>query len=119
VLTSLHIENFRGFRDFKMTGLGRVNLLVGRNNSGKSSVLDAIHLLAGVGEQRPIVSALIRRGEFDQDYNEIVFDFSHLRHGHQPRVGEGFTISANTGDQAESVAVTFARGKRDRMRLVA
>lgn len=41
-LQELHIESFRGIRDVKVEGIGQVNLLVGGNNSGKTSVLEAI-----------------------------------------------------------------------------
>ena len=32
------IQAFRGLRDVKLEGLGQINLLVGENNSGKTSV---------------------------------------------------------------------------------
>lgn len=41
MLTSLEIENFRGFKHLKVEGLGRVNLIIGRNDSGKTSFLGA------------------------------------------------------------------------------
>lgn len=41
-LENLTIHQFRGLRDLKLENLGRINLLVGRNNSGKTSVLEAI-----------------------------------------------------------------------------
>ena len=40
--TSLKIENFRGIKSLEMSDLGQVNVLVGKNNSGKTSVLEAI-----------------------------------------------------------------------------
>ena len=42
MLTSLHIENFRGLGQLEMSGLDRVNLIAGRNNVGKTTVLEAI-----------------------------------------------------------------------------
>lgn len=45
-LETLEIKSFRGLRDLKLDGLGRVNLLVGGTNSGKTSVLEAISLLS-------------------------------------------------------------------------
>lgn len=42
----LTIEGFRCFKRFEMHGLTRVNLLVGKNNSGKTTVLEALELLA-------------------------------------------------------------------------
>ena len=46
-LDSLRIENFRCFRELKIERLARVNLLVGANGSGKTTVLEALRLLAG------------------------------------------------------------------------
>ncbi len=42
-----HIENitihkFRGLQELTLSNLGQINLLVGVNNSGKTSVLEAI-----------------------------------------------------------------------------
>lgn len=45
-LTQLDIDGFRGLRQFEMRSLGRVNLLVGENNSGKTSVLEAISVVS-------------------------------------------------------------------------
>ncbi len=42
--TTLHVENFKGIREMKLDGLGMVNVFVGDNNVGKTSVLQAIHL---------------------------------------------------------------------------
>ena len=46
LLHDLHIGGYRGLRDLHLEGLGRVNVLIGQNNSGKSSVLEAAALLA-------------------------------------------------------------------------
>lgn len=43
---SLEIKNFRGFAKLTLGDLGRVNLIVGKNNTGKTSLLEAITLLA-------------------------------------------------------------------------
>jgi predicted ATP-dependent endonuclease of OLD family len=45
MLKSLHIKNFRGFRDLKIEPLKRVNLITGQNNTGKTCVLEALTLL--------------------------------------------------------------------------
>jgi AAA15 family ATPase/GTPase len=55
MIRALTIENFRSLRRFRMTGLGRVNLLVGTNNCGKSSILEAIHVLARPGDYRALL----------------------------------------------------------------
>ena len=43
--TSLHIARFRRLRELKLHDLGAINLLVGKNNSGKTSVLESISVL--------------------------------------------------------------------------
>lgn len=47
MLKSLEIKNFRMLEDFHVPKLGRVNLIVGKNNSGKSTVLEALRIFAG------------------------------------------------------------------------
>src|SRR6266487_1417047 len=46
ILNSLEVRNFRAFRDLKIEHLGRVNLLVGKNNVGMTYLLEAIQLYA-------------------------------------------------------------------------
>lgn len=46
MLSRCRIQRFRGFEDLGLSGLGRINLIVGRNNSGKTSLLEALALLA-------------------------------------------------------------------------
>lgn len=45
MLKSLHIKNFRGFRDLKIEPLKRINLLTGQNNTGKTGVLEALAMV--------------------------------------------------------------------------
>lgn len=42
----IRIESYRGLHDTELKGLGQINVLVGENNSGKTSVLEAIQLFA-------------------------------------------------------------------------
>jgi len=44
LIESLHIRSFRGLKDLSLENMGRFNLLVGQNNSGKTSVLEALML---------------------------------------------------------------------------
>ncbi len=46
MLTTVEIKAFRCFQDLKVSGLSRVNLIGGKNNSGKTAFLEAILLLA-------------------------------------------------------------------------
>lgn len=44
-IKELHIRNFRGIRDLELSNLGVVNVIVGENNAGKTSVLEAIAII--------------------------------------------------------------------------
>jgi len=44
VLKKIHIENFRAFRKFDLEFRDGLNLIVGDNDAGKTSLLEAIHL---------------------------------------------------------------------------
>lgn len=45
--TYCEIEGFRVFKKLELRGLARINLIAGRNNSGKTSLLEALSLLSG------------------------------------------------------------------------
>lgn len=49
LLRDLKIENYRSFDTYRLDNLARVNLLVGDNNCGKTSVLEAVHILIAQG----------------------------------------------------------------------
>ncbi len=48
MFNQLEVYNFRGIREARIDGLGQVNLFWGKNNCGKSSLLDALFLVAGM-----------------------------------------------------------------------
>ena len=62
-IESIRVERFRAFRKLEIQGLGRVNLIVGKNNTGKSSLLEALRLLASDANPRVITSILKYREE--------------------------------------------------------
>jgi predicted ATPase len=47
MLDSFLVRNFRLFEDLRIDRLGQVNLFVGKNNSGKSCLLEALQIYAG------------------------------------------------------------------------
>lgn len=62
--SSIRISGYRGLDSFEMNGLGRVNLLVGTNNCGKTSILECIELLWAAGNPHVLSSIVSRRGEW-------------------------------------------------------
>ncbi len=63
MITQLEIKNFRGFSEYKIDDVGQVNLLVGTNNCGKTSVLEAVQLLKSKGDPSVLFHILTQRGE--------------------------------------------------------
>ena len=61
MFTSVRIQNFRQFRDLKLEGLGQINLITGANDTGKTSLLEALFLLDGpLDPSRTVVVANFR-----------------------------------------------------------
>ena len=44
MIKQVNLENFRGFNSIELSDLGKITIISGRNNSGKSSVLEGIFL---------------------------------------------------------------------------
>ena len=63
MLKNIKVQAYRGFRELHVESLGRVNLFVGRNNCGKTSILEAAQILASEGNVGVLLRSLRRRGE--------------------------------------------------------
>lgn len=49
-IESIYIDSFRGIRKLEMTDLGLVNVIVGKNNCGKTSVMEVIRGLKSIND---------------------------------------------------------------------
>ena len=47
ILESVSVDRFRGFKRLRLSPLDRFNLIIGRNNVGKTALLEAVFLLVG------------------------------------------------------------------------
>ena len=63
MIQSLEIKNFRSLKDLTIRSLSNINLFTGKNNTGKSSILEAIALFASKGDINTIFQFLQERGE--------------------------------------------------------
>lgn len=62
MLESVRIRNFRVFGDLEIDRLARVNLFAGLNNSGKTTLLEALFLLSGGGNPHMALNVNVTRG---------------------------------------------------------
>lgn len=63
MLSSLQVKGFRCFRALKLPRLGHVNLVVGRNNSGKTTLLDALSVYAAGLDAGVPITRLLKRSQ--------------------------------------------------------
>jgi hypothetical protein len=105
MLTRIKIENYRGFRSYRLEGLTAVNLLVGKNNSGKTALLESVHLLASGGDPTVLVNAASRRGEVIAGGREEppLLDISHFFYGHEISPSSRFSLSGDNALPAVTV----------------
>ena len=112
MIEQLTIEGYRGFEKLSMEGLGRVNLLVGRNNNGKTSVLEAVRLLASASGLRAMMEVAKHRGEasfrdstIEQPQAQYLVELGRFFHGHKPVFGDTLRIAA--GEEGASFLATL------------
>ena len=63
--SSIWIESYRGIDGLVLDAPGRINLIVGVNNAGKTSLLEAIYLLAHQNDERALLDAIRWRGRVE------------------------------------------------------
>ncbi len=86
VLPSFEIRNFRTFSHLRIERLGRVNLIVGKNNVGKTTLLEALRFYA-VGSATALQETLVDHDEVARSggVGEAELDLRTLFHGRQQR----------------------------------
>ena len=70
MIDSITIKNYRNLKDFGMNSLGRVNLITGKNNTGKSTLLEAIGIYATGTDWLFINQIVTDRGEYRRKESE-------------------------------------------------
>ncbi len=109
MIEQLEIKNFRGIEQFKIDNIGQVNLLVGTNNSGKTSILEAIRLLKSEGNSYDFLSVLLQRGERIQkesDRRQIDGDLCRLFYGFELNSTSNFSIKGGGEKQNEGISAS-------------
>lgn len=65
--THIHVKRYRRLAGLDMRQLARINLVAGINNSGKTSLLEAIYLLARQNDLDGLLEVMRRRGKVATD----------------------------------------------------
>jgi predicted ATPase len=102
LLPDLQIKNYRLFQDFKLERLARVNLIAGKNNVGKSALLEAA-LLASTQNPRDALSRILnQRGEREDERGAWIL--SSLFFGYQ--LTQSSNIEIKAGNQCFKMYVS-------------
>lgn len=116
-LDSLTIRGLRGLQDIELDNLGRINLIVGQNDTGKTSVLEAVFLLTGLGVSRLPVAIQNFRRHAVVNSRDLSLLFHDLDVGNlikiaaaTPRDNRTLAISASHADMAINKGPQLSRG---------
>ena len=71
LLDSLEIKGYRCFEHLTIEKLGRVNLIVGKNNVGKTALLEALWIYATRGKIATLINLLFSRDELSIFYDNF------------------------------------------------
>lgn len=110
-IQALHVDTFRGIRQLKIDDLGDVNILVGDNNSGKTSVLEAIQLLCDpnkynlnrIAKQRENFKTSLKMGLSALESLLYMFD---VKYYHKEENNYYLNIGGTIKNQTGSVSIT-------------
>lgn len=98
-IQSFHIKNFKNFEELSIPSLRRVNLIVGKNSVGKSTLLEAIALYLSEGDESCLKDILNARGENipysrpSEDIQDLVKDrFLSLFHNRKEDYSKDYSI---------------------------
>ncbi len=89
-LDTLTIRGFRGLEHVEFPKLGRINLIVGKNDVGKTSVLEAAFLVTGFAELPLPVAIQNNRKHLVRDFRDLLLLF------HDLNVDTGMEFDATT-----------------------
>ena len=114
-IESITLERFRAFRELTICGLGRVNLITGKNSAGKSSVLEGLRLLASTAAPDVIYDILRHREENIEEAKEeghpadpdSLFQVSGLFHGFPLLSENPEPIAISTSGKSSPMSMTI------------
>jgi hypothetical protein len=82
MIRAVHIARYRGIRELAAHGFGRVNLIIGKNDCGKTAFMEALRLAEDgedaahhlLNDQRARLSRTTRRHDFERFWRPIFFN---------------------------------------------
>mgnify|MGYP005623426955 CR=1 FL=1 len=75
---SIEINNFRGINTLKIDELSRINVFVGPNNSGKTTIIESLFILTGMSNPRLSLNVNAFRDVLHSEENDFRLNFRGL-----------------------------------------
>jgi len=111
MIDHLHIKNFMCFKELEIPTLKRVNLIAGKNNSGKTTLLDAIRILRSIKIFHPkgnhLVPAVINHILFTRKIFKKGSIYNYFKLSHYLGKNKGISINDNSIDEDDYDANIF------------
>ena len=107
---SFRIGRFRGFRDVEFSGCDSTNLLIGANNSGKSSVLEAMAIYGQPSKPSNWLDILRLRGDASEQDLSWLFSREPATNGTAQKLS--IILQATTGHGIDVVTASATRQTR-------
>lgn len=123
MLESLEIQNYRNFKHLRIEKLGRVNLIIGKNNTGKTSLLEAVSILVKKDDLDWIYTILEGRrehfGEEDMTPQQKFKNLSNLFYGRKPvfEAATGIQLNSKTNLGYTSSLFQFVKYKDEELNM--
>lgn len=99
---SVQVENYRGFASYTLSDIAQVNLLVGRNNVGKTSLLEVAELAQSSAPLTTLRSIALRRRELggrhyeaSQAYYQDLIELNHVFPDHRVELNTTIKIATD------------------------
>ena len=107
---NLKIEGYRGIAKTELSQFGRINLFFGKNNCGKSSILEALFLLTG--PSNPTLPLLMNqlRGISKHTLQTMALEF------HQPAIHNSIFILSE-GNEARELTIQLVKRENSNVNL--
>ena len=117
MISTLELKQFRGLEHVKFENLGRANLIIGGNNTGKTSVLEALTVLYGDQDQLKNLPKTFREQPKESEDSGAGF-WRSLAKDEDPlnlliRVNDGYVEGNTIEAVASNETLQFVRSKEE------
>lgn len=111
---SFIIQNFRTFKEIKISKLAKVNLFLGKNSVGKTALLEAFYIYLHENKTEAIYELLLKKEEHLSSEEDLASVIKHLFYGHKLPLPKENGIVFSTLKGAKVVASKSVTIKTDR-----